>query len=88
MKLSFSIKKQEANFEADIEKLIEKGMDQREKNPNRKTRYQIKQEEKRKNAELKHKQEMYRMLIGVGILLAAMIITILISVLAGLGILS
>ena len=36
MKLSFSFKKQEANFEADVEKLIEKGMDQREKNPNKK----------------------------------------------------
>lgn len=88
MKLSFSLKKQEANLEADIEKLIEKGMDQREKNPNRKTRYQIKQEEKRKNAELKHKQEMQRVFIGVGILAVCMIVAIVIGILASIGILS
>ena len=88
MKLSFNFKKQEANFEADVEKLIEKGMDQRERNPERKTRYQIKQEEKRKNAELKHKQEMHRVIIGVCMLAAAMIVAIIIGVLASLGILS
>ena len=78
MKLSFSFKKQEANFEADVEKLIEKGMDQREKNPNRKTRYQIKQEEKRKNAELKHKQEMQRMIIGISMLVGFIVIILII----------
>ena len=88
MKLSFSFKKQEANFEADVEKLIEKGMDQREKNPNRKTRYQIKQEEKRKNAELKHKQEMQRMTIGISVLVGCMLIGLIIAVLASNGILS
>ena len=77
MKLSFSLKKQEANFEADVEKLIEKGMNQREKNPNRKTRYQIKQEEKRKNAELKHKQETQRVIIGVGLLAGCMVIILI-----------
>ena len=49
MRFSFSLKKQEANLEADIEKLIEKGMDQKEKNSDRKTRYQIEQEEKMPN---------------------------------------
>lgn len=78
MKLSFSFKKQEANFEADVEKLIEKGMDQREKNPNRKTRYQIKQEEKRKNAELKHKQEIQRMIIGISMLVGFIVIILII----------
>ena len=78
MKLSFSLKKQEAKFEADVEKLIEKGMDQREKNPNRKTRYQIKQEEKRKNAELKHKQEMQRMIIGISMLIGLIVIILII----------
>ena len=88
MKLSFSLKNQEANFEADVEKLIEKGMDQRERNPERKTRYQIKQEEKRKNAELKHKQEMQRMIIGISILAGCMVICLIIAVLASNGILS
>ena len=87
MKLSFSFKKQEANFEADVEKLIEKGMDQREKNLDRKTRYQIRQEEKRKNAELKHKQEMQRMIIGISILGGVMVIALIIGILANNGIL-
>ena len=55
MKLKFSLKTKEASLEADVERLVEKGMDQKAKNPLRKTRYQIKQEEKRKNEELKHK---------------------------------
>lgn len=78
MKLSFSFKKQEANFEADVEKLIEKGMDQREKKPNRKTCYQIKQEEKRKNAELKQKQEIQRMIIGISMLVGFIVIILII----------
>ncbi len=35
---------------------MEKGLEHKAKNPAKKTRYQIKQEEKRKNEELKHKQ--------------------------------
>jgi hypothetical protein len=78
MKLSFSFKKKEANFEADVEKLIDKGMEQKAKLPPRKTRYQIKQEEKRKNAELKHKQEMQRFIIGISVLVGFMVIVFII----------
>ena len=88
MKLSFSFKNKEAKIEADIEKLIEKGIDQKAKSPTKKTRYQIKQEEKRKNAELKHSQEMQRMIIGIGILAGGMIVGLIIAVLASNGILS
>lgn len=88
MKLSFRLKKAEASLEANVGKLIEKGMDQWERNHQGKTRYQIKQEEKRKNAELKHKQETQRLLIGVGMLAAMMVIAIIIGILASLGILS
>lgn len=88
MKLKFSLKKQEVDLEANIEKLIEKGMDQKAKNPDRKTRYQIRQEEKRKTAELKHKQETQCMLIGAGILLGVMVIAIVMGVLASFGVLS
>ena len=49
MKLNFSWKKQEASIEADVERLVEKGMETNSKKPPKKTRYQIKQEEKRKN---------------------------------------
>ncbi len=86
MKLNFSLKNKEASFEADVEKLVEKGMDQRAKNPNRKTRYQIKQEEKRKNYELKHKQEMQSLLIGIGLLLFIIILCLVMGVLESQGI--
>ena len=58
MKLSFNLKKQEANFEADVEGLVEKSIENNQKKPPKKSRYQIKQEEMRKNEELKHEQEM------------------------------
>ena len=38
MKLKFSLKNKEASLEADVEKLVEKGMDLKAKNPERKTR--------------------------------------------------
>jgi len=80
MKLKFSLKNQEIGVEADVEKLIEKGMDQRQYTE-RKTRYQIKQEEKRKNAELKQKQKMQQFYIGIGALLVIMVIGFLIALL-------
>ena len=46
MKFRFSLKDKEASLEADVEKLVEKGMDHRSQRPDRKTRYQIKAEEK------------------------------------------
>ncbi len=87
MKLSFSLKSKEAKLEADVEKLIEKGMDQKAKNPPKKSRYEIKQEEKRKNAELKHKQEIQRMIIGTSILGGVMVIALIIGILANSGVL-
>ena len=58
MKLKFSLKSKEISAEADVEHLIEKGMEYNAQKPARKTRYQIRQEEKRKNRELEHKQKM------------------------------
>ena len=55
MKFSFNLKEKQASFEADVEKLIEKKMAHPASATPRKTRYQIKQEEKRKNEELKQK---------------------------------
>ena len=57
MKFSFSLKNKEAKLEADVERLVEKGMENRAKNPIKKTRYQIRQEEKRKTLALNAKQE-------------------------------
>lgn len=77
MKLQFNFKNKEASLEADVEKLIDKKMEYKQQNgiykEPRKTRYQIRQEEKRKRLELEHKQNM-QMLIGLGIFIIIMII--------------
>lgn len=57
MKLQVKRNKLEVNVEADAKSVIEKKM---ELNSKRKTRYQIKQEEKRKNLELQHKLDMQK----------------------------
>ena len=82
MKLSFSLKNQEANFEADVEGLVEKSLENKAKNPIKKTRYQIKQEEKRKNEELKHKQELHKIYIGIGMLLFILMLCIVMGILS------
>lgn len=82
MKLNFNLKSKEASLEADIESLVEKGLERRE-NPNRKTRYQIKQEENRKNEELKYKQHMQETLLLVGILAVLFIIIFVMAALEG-----
>lgn len=82
MKLNFNLKSKEASLEADIESMVEKGLERRE-NPNRKTRYQIKQEEKRKNEELKYKQHMQETLLLVGILAVLFIIIFVMAALEG-----
>ena len=81
MKLRFSLKDKEASIEADVEKLVEKGMDQKALNPNKKTRYQIRAEEKRKNEELKHKQQMQWIFILLGIMVICIILGIVASIL-------
>lgn len=81
MKLNFSLKNKEASLEADVEKLVEKGMDQRAVKPEWKTRYQIKQEEKRKNEELKQKHFIQGMLMMLGLVVIMEIVGIVASVL-------
>ena len=83
MKFSFNFKKQEACVEADIEGLVKPHIEEKIKNPNRKTRYQIKQEEKRKNAELKHKQEMQKVYILLGMLAVLMVVVFIMAALEG-----
>lgn len=82
MKLKFNFKNKEASLEADVEGLVEKGIE-RKNNPNRKTRYQIRQEEKRKDAELKHKQEMQVLYIIGGVLAVLFIIIFVMAALEG-----
>ena len=86
MKLKFSLKNKEALLEADVERLVEKGMDQKAKNPPKKTRYQIKQEEKRKNAELKHKQNLQIFFIGLGVFVVILAFAITMVLLENQGI--
>ena len=68
MKFKFSLKSKEISAEADVERLVEKGMEYNAQKPVRKTRYQIRQEEKRKNKELEYKQRT-KYLIGMGVFL-------------------
>ena len=72
MKLKFNLKNKEASFDADIEGIVEKTLEHNSTKPIKKTRYQIRQEEKRKNKELEQKQLMQ----GV-ILMACLIVFIL-----------
>ena len=54
MKFNFDIKNKKAGFEADVEKIVEKGMDQHEKNWF--SKFNLKREKKKEMLELKHKQ--------------------------------
>ena len=81
MKLKFSLKDKEASLEADVEKLVEKGMEHKAQRPDKRSRYQIRAEEKRKNEALKHKQQMQWMFILLGILAACIVLGIVASIL-------
>ena len=81
MKLSFSLKNKEASLEADVEGLVEKGLEHKTKNPAKKTSYQIKQEEKRRNEELKQKQKMQWMFIMLGLLAVLIVFGVIVTVL-------
>ena len=110
MKFNFDIKNKKAGFEADVEKIVEKGIEQHEKDwflkrdLKRKTkkemkelrhkqkieieetkqkklnRYQKKQEEKRKNAELEQKYFMQGMAIMISLMIFFLIIAIVGSI--------
>ena len=67
MRFAFSLKEKELSVEADVEGIVDKELERRDKKPPRKTRYQIKQEEKRKNEELKHKQQMQNIFLMIGL---------------------
>ena len=83
MKLSFSLEKKEASLETDIEGLVEKGLEYKKQNPNRKTRYQIRQEEKRRNKELEQKQFVQGMFMMLGLILIVLVICAIGSVFGG-----
>ena len=55
MKIKFNLKNKEASLEADVEGIVEKTLEYKASKPEKKSRYQIKQEEKRKNEAAKHK---------------------------------
>ena len=80
MKFSFNLKSKEASIEADVERIVEKSLEHKSNNPVKKTRYQIKQEEKRKMEELKHKQQMQGLYVLIGISGVLFAISIILSV--------
>lgn len=55
MKFNFDIKNKKAGFEADVERIVEKGMDQHEKDWFEK--FNLKQKTKKEMKELEHKQK-------------------------------
>ena len=83
MKFDFNLKDKKVSLNADVEKLVEKKMDLDKDKPQKKTRYQIKQEEKRKNEELKHKQDMQKVYICLGILVVCIGIALVMSFIGG-----
>lgn len=80
MKFKLSLKDKEVNLEVGVEKLVEKGINQKAARPERKTRYQIKQEEKRKNEKLKQKHFMQGIVLMLGLIVISTIIAIVASV--------
>lgn len=74
MKLKFSLKSKEAMLEADVEGMLEKGLQHQAKKPPKKTKYQIKQEEIRKNKELEQKHFLQGMLLMLAILVVIIVI--------------
>lgn len=80
MKLAFNFKKKEASLQADVEGMIERGLERKEKNPSRKTRYQIRQEEKRKNLELKHELEQKQFKQGMLMMLGVIVIALIMGI--------
>ena len=81
MKFSFNFNKKEASIEADVEGLVKPHIEAKINNPDRKTRYQIKQEEKRKNSEIKHNQEMQKIYILLGVTAVLMIVVFIMAAL-------
>ena len=81
MKFAFSLKEKELSVEADVEGIVDKELERRDKKLPRKTRYQIKQEEKRKNEELKHKQQMQNTFLMIGLCVLLLVVCIVASAL-------
>lgn len=78
MKLSFNLKEKAGSLEVDAERLIDKKIETYRTKPQKKTRYQIRQETKLKKAELKRKRDM-QILLGMVIFLAVMFVVIFIG---------
>lgn len=81
MKFKLSLKNKEVSLDADVEKLIEKRIINKPNNSERKTAYQIRQEEKRKNEELKHKQQLQWMCVLLGLFVFLVVFGIVATVL-------
>ena len=63
MKIKYNFRKKEISGSMDVEKLVEKGIDTMASRP---SRHQIREEEKRKTAELAHKHEMKKLYLLIG----------------------
>lgn len=78
MKLSFNLEEKQGSLEIDAERLIDKKMETNKTKPQKRTKYQIKQETKLKKAEFKHKRDM-QILLGMVIFLAVIFVIVFIG---------
>jgi len=81
MKFKLNLKNKEVSLEANVEGIVEKSIEQNNQKPVKKTAYQIRQEEKRKNDEMKHKQQIQMLFVLLGIVILFTIVGITASVL-------
>ena len=80
MKLNLNLREKAINVEADVEGLVKAAMEHRQSKPEHKTRYQIKQEEKRKQQELEHQHQMQSLYILLGLIVICATIGIIASI--------
>lgn len=81
MKFKFNLKNKEVSLEANVEGIVEKRLEQNRQKSDKKTAYQIRQEEKRKNEEMKHKHQMQMLFVLLGIVVLFAIVGIIASIL-------
>lgn len=80
MKMKLNLKNREASLEADVEGIVKKQLDFKEKHPEKKSSYQIRQEEKRKNQELEQKHFVQNMILMGVVLVGILVICFLGSI--------
>lgn len=77
MKIKFSLAKKEASLEADVEGIVKQNIQNKTERAPKKTKYQIRQEERRRNKEIEQKHFLQSMGILVGMLVVCFLVCII-----------